>query len=108
MQLRIKEALRLYCRVGSLTHRLAIKDNKVGDIIIKKGDHINLLLIGLHFYEETFKDAKDFHINRFDKQNEKLIPKYQYLPFSIKKKVCLGRHLGELKVKLLVTQIIRT
>ena len=108
LNLWIKEALRIYNPIGAMSNRLATKDTKIGNITIRKGDHINILYSALNFKEDIFKEAKQFRLDRFDKTNEKNIPKYHYLPFSVGKRVCLGRHLGELMVKLLATQFMRT
>ena len=77
------------------------------DLHIRKGDIITVTLAGMFSMEKIFPDANTFKIDRFSKENEKNIPRYQYIPFYIGKRVCLGRHLGELMVKLLVSQFCR-
>ena len=104
----IKEALRIHNPVTRLSFKHVIKDFKLGKYNIQKGTLIQFSLVGLNFNERVFKHPEQFDITRFSKENEKSIPKYHYIPFSVGKRMCLGRHLGELMLKLLVTQFCRT
>lgn len=101
-----KECLRLHNPAPRTTGRKALRDVQIGSINVKRGDLVFILMTGLHNDTDYFKNPHEFDVGRFKKEKE--LPKYQYLPFSVGKRVCLGRHLGELMIKLLVTQFIRT
>ena len=88
--------------------RVALNDVSLGKFNVRKGDSVALLLTALLFDESVFPDFDNFKLDRFNKESEKELPRYQYIPFSVGKRVCLGRHLGELMVKLLVTQFVRS
>lgn len=99
-----KEALRMHNPASRQIGRKALKDIKLGKFEIRKGDRVSILQIGLNFDKSVYSNPEEFDVNRFDSQREKSIPRYQYIPFSVGKRNCLGRHLGELMVKLMVTQ----
>ena len=61
----------------------------------------------LHRNPEVYSQPDTFQADRFSKENDKDRPKYQCIPFSIGQRVCLGRHLGALMVKLLLTDYVR-
>ncbi len=107
LDLWIKEALRLHNPVSRLNARMATRDVKLGDITVRKGDRISILMTGLNFDGSVYGDIEKFKIEQFDKGYEKNMARYQYIPFSVGKRVCLGRNLGEMMVKLFVTQFVR-
>ena len=104
----LKEALRLNSPVSRLATRMAVKDVKLQDFTIRQGDTLTILMTGLNFEETVYKKPEYFDDSRFNSQNKATIPNYQYIPFSVGRRSCLGRHLGEMIVKLLVTQFCRT
>jgi cytochrome P450 len=99
-----KECLRFHLTASRTIPRVAIKEVKFGKFTIRKGDYVTKTLSVLLKDEEFFKDPETFDPTRFTSENEKLLPKYQFIPFSLGKRVCLGRYLGELMVKLVVTK----
>lgn len=93
---------------NGIFNRVAIKDTKLKNITIRAGDSVILSQAGLLYDEKVFPDHNTFKIDRFTKENEKLIPKYQYSPFGIGKRICMGRYIAELSVKLFVLSFCRT
>ena len=104
LSLWIKECLRMHTPLARTTPKQATREVKLGKYTIRKGDLVVTALTGMHNDQEFFKDPETFDVNRFTSENEKQLPKYQFIPFSLGKRICLGRHLGELMVKLLVTK----
>lgn len=107
LSLWIKEANRIWSPIGRTTPRYVTKDLKINGLNIRKGDRLSVYVGGLHMTESVFPDAKTFKLDRFSKENEKKIPRFQHIPFFFGKRVCPGRHLGELMVKLVVSQFCR-
>ena len=103
----LKETLRIYHPGARVVPRIAKRDLVLKDLHIRKGDSVSITYSGLMFNEEVFPDANTFKIDRFTKENEKSIPKYQYLPYFVGKRNCLGKHLAELMVKLTVCHFCR-
>lgn len=103
----VKETLRLFNPVARQFGRIANKDLTFRGVKVRKGDYLMLLFTGMNFEESVFPKPNEFNLERFSKENEKAIPKYQFTPFSIGKRTCLGKYLGELMVKLLVTEFYK-
>ena len=98
-----KETIRLCNPAPGLFARIATKDITIKDVSIKKGHGINTQFSSLTMNEEIFNKPKDFQLDRFCSENEKTHPKYQMIPFGVGKRVCIGRHFGELTTKLFIT-----
>ena len=96
----IKEGLRLCNPTSRLSQRIAKKDCVINGIKIQAGDAVTLSFLSLHFNEEFFKQPSVFDKERFNNVNEKKIPRYQYVPFGLGKRICLGRNLGQLISKM--------
>ena len=103
-----RETLRIYSPAARVVPRIAKKDLVLKDLHIQKGDAVSLTYCGLMFNEAVFPQANTFKIDRFGKDREKDLPKYQYIPFFVGKRKCLGQHLAELMVKLITCHFCRT
>jgi cytochrome P450 len=102
-----KETLRRNSPVSLTGPRVILKDMQLKNYHLKKGDRVMIMLTGLNFNENFFPKPDELREERWTKENEKSLPRYQHIPFSVGKRVCLGRHLGELMLRLLVTQFCR-
>ena len=98
-----KETIRLANPAFGLLNRVATTNVTIKDVKIKKGHSISLLFGSLNMDPKYFDKPNEFHFDRFSKENEKNYPRYQSIPFGVGKRVCIGRHLGELTVKILMT-----
>lgn len=107
LQLCTKETLRMHVPLPRLFLKKATKDITLGSLTIKKDDYISVQIASLNYSPVYFKDPQEFKPERFRKEEEKKLPKYQFIPFSVGKRVCMGRYLGELMVQLLVSQFVR-
>ena len=104
LELWVKEVLRLHAPLQRQLIRTAMKDVTLGNVTVKKGDSAILLFSALNQDGTVYDKPEEFQIDRFAKENDRTRPRYQYVPFSIGRRICMGRHLGELMIKLLVTQ----
>ena len=105
----IKEALRLESPILSLVGRIAVRDVNIKDIRVRKGDEVLIFLAPLMLDTKYFSDASTFQFDRFSKENKKKYgyPKFQIPTFGLGKRACIGRNLGELTAKLLLTTFCR-
>lgn len=103
----VKETLRMHVPLPRLFLKKATRDLSLGSLQIKKDDYISVQIASLNYSPIHFKDPHEFKPERFRKEEEKKLPKYQFIPFSVGKRVCMGRYLGELMVQLLVSQFVR-
>lgn len=103
-----KEALRIYNPVLKMSTRIATQDVKLGGFIIKKGDSVAIMPMALNFDSNHVVKPEVFDPSRFSKDGKKFTPRHQHIPFSVGKRNCLGKNLGELMVKLFVVRFSLT
>ena len=100
----IKEAMRLYPPAWSVT-RQTIADVDIGGYHIGKGKVVVVNTYGMHLDARYFPDPERFDPERFSPENEKLIPKYAYIPFGGGPRVCIGNAFAMMEAKLIVATI---
>lgn len=104
----LSENFRLGTAVYSVPKRAA-QDTMLGEYKLKKGTEINLLIYIVHTSPEHYPDPLKFDPERFmDKSsnNPNRIEAGTYLPFSQGRRACIGKLLGPLKLKYLITSIL--
>jgi len=107
----IKELLRLHAPVTRIVMREAIKDFKLykkgrDAVHIKKGTMIIVPVVPMHYNDKKIALADQFDENKFSKERVKNIPRYQYGPFYHGKRNCLGQNLGDLLVRIILTELL--
>lgn len=107
LDLWMKEALRMHPPVKQTLFRLPTKDIKIADVTVRKGDFVFFAIDALNKDPAAFENPDTFDLTRFEAEKEKKLPKYQFMPFSIGRRMCLGKALGELMVKLTMTYFVR-
>lgn len=100
----IKEVLRLVPPVGGLFRR-AIAPVHLGPYTIAPGRVIQVDITATQRDGAAFPDAETF---RPERHLEAPPPGSAYLPFGIAPRVCLGRPLAELELRLLLTRLLQT
>jgi len=106
----IKEVLRYYPPAPGILPRRAIKDHKIGDIMIKKGTILFPTFIANHFNPRFFENPNEFNPERWlnsDKSNEGWKNEtYAYLPFPAGPRNCIGQHLAIIEAKTIMAIIV--
>lgn len=101
----IKESLRLYPPAWVLNGRQATEDTTVGDYHIPKGATIFISPYVLHRLPQYFAQPDLFDPERFAPENEKLIPRYAYIPFGAGARVCIGNSFAMMEARLILATI---
>jgi cytochrome P450 len=86
-----KETLRLY-PPASIMLRGAIRDTTIGGYHVPKGTVVLISPYVLHRRESEYPDPERFDPSRFERENERKLPKYSFLPFGAGRRVCIGNH----------------
>jgi len=86
----LEEAMRLYPPAPSL-NRSAVADDRFGDIDIPRGASVLILPWVLHRHERLWDQPQNFIPARFLPENRDSIDRYQYLPFGVGPRVCIGQ-----------------
>ncbi len=84
-----EEALRLYPPAPSL-NRTALKPDRAGDMEIPAGATVLVMPWLIHRHELLWDRPDHFIPSRFLPENREKIDRYQYLPFGVGPRVCIG------------------
>jgi len=85
-----EEAMRLYPPAPSL-NRTALEADSFGAIEVPKGASVLILPWVVHRHRRLWSDPESFVPSRFLPQDRTAIDRYQYLPFGIGPRVCIGQ-----------------
>ena len=81
-----------------MTQRIALEEMTIGDIIMRKGDPMILLLAAANRDLEKFPDAEKFDISR---------PQSPHLAFGSGPHFCLGAPLARLETEVVITTLLK-
>lgn len=84
-----EESMRLYPPAPSI-NRAAIKDDQWGDVVIKAGTTVLVVPWILHRHRALWEQPDAFIPARFLPGNRENIGRFQYLPFGVGPRICIG------------------
>jgi cytochrome P450 len=84
-----EEAMRLYPPAPSI-NRAAIEDDRWGDTVIPAGTTVLVMPWTLHRHRLLWEQPDAFIPSRFLPGNREKIGRFQYLPFGVGPRVCIG------------------
>ncbi len=84
-----EEAMRLYPPAPSL-NRMALEDDRVGDLDVPAGASVLVMPWLVHRHERLWERPGHFLPDRFLPENRAKLDRYQYLPFGVGPRVCIG------------------
>jgi cytochrome P450 len=102
----IQEGLRLYPPFWMID-RMAIADDRVGDIEIPAGSTVIVHVYGAHHAPRYWENPETFNPERFIKGSEKLRAPFTYLPFGGGPRVCIGNHYAMLQILMILSELLR-
>lgn len=91
--------------IGNL-ERVALNDNYILDLPIKKGTVLNFQPVGSHFSTKYFKDPFAFRPERWESECDSLHP-FAFIGFSAGPRTCIGKQLALLQVKIALVKLIK-
>lgn len=94
----IKEALRMHPPLMAIM-RKAMKDVKIGDTVIPKGDIVVVSPPVCNLSDKVFVDPNTFDPHRFDPDLEELYEQFSYTSFGGGRHGCMGENFAYLQVK---------
>ena len=102
----IQEGLRLYPPFWMID-RLAVADDRVGDIDIPAGSTVIVYVYGAHHTPRHWESPESFNPARFIKANEKLRMPFTYLPFGGGPRGCIGANYAMLQILMILSHLLR-
>ena len=102
----VKEALRLYPPVPSIT-RHAATDLELGGRRILAGTLINIPIFALHRHRSIWRDPDCFDPNRFAPEAEAKIARTQFMPFGAGPRTCIGAAFAIIEATAVLATLIR-
>jgi len=84
-----EEALRLYPPAPSI-NRAALSDDRYGDCVIPKDVTVLVMPWTLHRHRALWEQPDAFMPSRFWPENRDAIGRFQYLPFGVGPRICIG------------------
>lgn len=102
----IQEGLRLYPPFWMID-RMAVADDRVGDIDIPRGSTVIVFVYGAHHAPRYWESPESFDPERFTKSNEKLRTPFTYLPFGGGPRGCIGGNYAMLQILMILSNLLR-
>lgn len=102
----IHEALRLYPPFWMID-RMAVKDDRVGDVVIPAGSTVIVFVYGAHHKPQSWPDAESFKPERFSRANEKAAAPFTFLPFGGGPRGCIGGNYAMLQILMILSVLVR-
>lgn len=102
----INESMRLYPPAW-ITDRVALVDDKVGDLEIPKGTVVVPFIYGIHHDSGFWEDSEGFHPERFASNRQKAQQPFTFLPFGGGPRLCIGNSFAMMEMQLLLASWLR-
>ncbi|PWJ45081.1 cytochrome P450 [Sediminitomix flava] len=93
----IDEALRLYPSAW-VVGRKAKESVKVGNTIFPKDSVFLINIFAMHRSDRFWKKAEEFQVDRFTSDFKKNMNKFQYIPFGLGPRMCIGNHFAQFEM----------
>lgn len=103
----VKESMRKYPPVKRLERRVEVEEYKLGNVLLKKDQLVEIPCIAVHRSEEYYPDPNVFNPERFMPENKHLLVPYTYLPFGQGPRNCVGMRFAYQEIKILLAKLIR-
>lgn len=88
--------------------RVATADHTLSgtDYTVRKGHHVYIPLIGIHYDPEIYPDPDRFDPDRMTPEEMKKRHPCSFMPFGMGPRICIGYRFGILQVKLGIAMIL--
>ncbi|PRP73013.1 pheromone-degrading enzyme, partial [Planoprotostelium fungivorum] len=106
LNLIIKETLRMY-PPGPAISRNTNRKGKIGQYDINKDVGCSVHVLAMHYNEQYFPNPTRFDPERFNEENVKNIPPFQYIPFAKGERSCIGQKFALLEMKAVLVAFYR-
>jgi cytochrome P450 len=102
----IMEALRLYPPFW-MVDRMALADDRAGDIDIPAGSTVVGFIYGAHHSRQYWENPESFDDQRFSKAKDKVHTPFAHLPFGAGPRGCIGGNYAMLQMLMVLRVLLR-
>jgi cytochrome P450 len=90
-----------------MVDRMALSDDRAGDLAIPRGSTVIVFIYGVHHSPQYWDDPGSFDPERFNKANEKLHTPFTHLPFGAGPRGCIGGNYATLQILMILSGLLR-
>ena len=101
----IEESMRIYPTAPAFANRVALADDEVCGLKVKKGTSIAIAPWLLHHHRRLWDDPNRFDPDRFLPENSAGRHRFAYLPFGAGPRVCIGQMLAMNEAVLILASL---
>lgn len=101
-----EETMRLYPPAPLISRQL-IEDDKYQDLVLKKDSAIMINLWALHRHHDLWDNPDRFDPERFMPDKRQNIHRFQYLPFGLGHRVCIGQRFAMQEAAILMALVLK-
>ncbi|XP_050101183.1 cytochrome P450 4d2-like [Anopheles aquasalis] len=105
LDLVVKEGLRMYPPVG-IIGRALVEDLELNGTIVPAGQNILVPIYVIHRNPEIYPNPNQFDPSRFSEEAESKRGPFDYLPFSIGARNCIGQRYALMEMKVSLIKLI--
>jgi cytochrome P450 len=91
-----------------MVDRMAVADDRVGDVAIPRGSMVIVYVYGAHHAPRYWQNPENFDTERFTKANEKLRTPFTFLPFGAGPRGCIGGNYAMLQILMILRGLLKT
>ncbi len=102
----INESMRLYPPAW-ITDRVALEDDKVGELEIPKGTIVVPFIYGIHHEDNLWDEPEKFRPERFSAEQRKHHLPFSFIPFGGGPRLCIGNSFAMMEMQLLLASWVR-
>jgi len=103
----VKEVLRLHSPVWGATSRQTKQDIVLGEYLVPKGIDVSPDFALIHFNPKVWDEPRKFNPDRFADQNAKVLHPFQYSPFYLGPRACIGKKFATLEILTAISMIMQ-
>lgn len=101
-----EETMRLYPPAPFIT-RMAKSDDPYGLAFVPAGGNLFLNLYALHRHKRLWEQPGEFRPERFFRDAKKDVEKFQYLPFGVGHRTCIGGHFAMQEAIIILVLLLK-
>lgn len=101
----VEESMRVYPTAPGLSSRVALADDEICGVKVRKGDQIAIAPWLLHHHRRLWDEPNRFDPDRFLPERSAGRPRFAYMPFGAGPRVCIGQVLAMNEAVLILASL---